>query len=285
MLNRTIRLKYNGLTSRELGVHKGVPQGSALGPILWNYAIEDIHKLFKSSPTLELVAYADDLTIISHGNEQPETTQNLLNQIDNFIRSKGLEISAEKSELMHIIGPGTRPKPDDLPSYSIGGRRIDQKDYMKILGVPIDKHMQLRIEDEDTWSKLAKAKKLLRYLRMYNVIDNTKDWKILFEALVKSLLIQNFIPMLAVDPRARIWADKNFLYTMMYTFCFPRFTSHNLLQTMLQVEDTAETVQKQLIAGSTDLNTSPQQRESYITLEEILLHGDLLSHIEKKASL
>jgi len=84
--------------------------------------------------------------IISHGNEQPEKTQNLLNQIDNFIRSKGLEISAEKSELMHIIGPGRRPKPGDLPSYRIGGRPIDRKDYMKIPGIPIDRYMQLRIE-------------------------------------------------------------------------------------------------------------------------------------------
>jgi len=118
---------------------------------------------------------------------------------------------------------------------------------------------------------------------MYDIIDNIRDWKILFEALVKSLLIQNFIPMLAIDPRAGIWADKNFLYTIMYTFGFPRFTSHSLLQAMLQIEATGETVQKQLIAGSTNLNTSSQQRESYITLEEILLHGDLLTHIEKQA--
>jgi len=222
ILNRSIRVKINNLVSKDLGVHRGVPQGAALGPILRNYSIEDIRKLAKPSPTLQLLAYANDLTIVSHGNQKPWQTQRLLDQINHYIKSKGLMISTEKSELMHIIGPGRRPKDQDLPEYYIPGRGIRQEEHIKILGIPINKFMELRIEDESTNEKLAKTKRLLRFLKIHNIVASSNDWQLLSESLLKSVLVHNFIPLMATDNKARIWADKNLLYGIMYTLGLPR---------------------------------------------------------------
>jgi len=259
ILNITIRVKINHLVFRDLGVHRGVPQGSALGPILWNCSIEDIRKLVKPSPTLQLLAYADDLTIVSHDNEKPWRTQRLLDQI----RSKGLEISQENSELLHIVGPGRRPKDQDLPEYYIAGRGIRQEEHLKILRIPINRFMELRIEDDNTNEKLAKAKKLLRFLRMHNIVFSTSEWKVLFESLLKSVLIYNFIPLMATDKA--------------------RYVSHNMIQVLYHMETEDEITQKRLIAGVTNLNAPREQREDYITLEEIFLHGGVLTWATKTA--
>jgi len=84
-------------------------------------------------------------------------------------------ISTEKSELMHIIGPGRRPKDQDLPEYYISGRGIRQEEHIKILGIPINKFMELRIEDESTNEKLAKTKRLLRFLKIHNIVASSKE--------------------------------------------------------------------------------------------------------------
>ena len=56
-----------------------------------------------------------------------------------------------------------------------------------------------------------------------------------------------------------------------------------MIQVLYDIETAAEITQKQLIAGSTNLNAPQSQREDYITLEEIFLHGGLLTWVTKTA--
>jgi len=104
------------------------------------------------------MAYADDLTIISHGSENYPFVQRTLNRIDRYLRERGLEISTEKSELMHVLGPGRRPKIDSLPSYHINGETIAPRDHLRILGVTITNQLLLKTENEDTVTRLGSQK-------------------------------------------------------------------------------------------------------------------------------
>jgi len=111
VINRRIRIQYKKLSSYSMEVNKGLPQGSAPGPLLWNYAIEDIHRkiMINTKPIYQntmILSFADDLTIVAHGIEHSET-QALLNQIQQYIEGKGLEINADKSEMITITGPGS----------------------------------------------------------------------------------------------------------------------------------------------------------------------------------
>jgi len=141
ILNRSIKLKYRGLVSRELGIYKGVPQGSALGPILWNYAISDLSKELDKhrGQNTSIVAYADDITLLSNGANNHKSTQGLLDQINRYMQLRGLEISPEKCELLHVIGPGRRPKEEELPRYMLANHEIAPREFIKILGVPVYK--------------------------------------------------------------------------------------------------------------------------------------------------
>jgi len=74
----------------------------------------------------------------------------------------------------------------------------------------------LDTEEEDMTARLDKARKLLRHLSINRIVMNNLEWNTLFEAYLKSLLIHNFIPLLALDSRARGWAGKNIIHSMIY---------------------------------------------------------------------
>jgi len=88
-----------------------------------------------ADPFIKLVAYADDLTLDSHGADNHNKTQRTINQC---IKRWRLSISAEKCELIRIIGPGRRPSEPDLPKLQIDGQTIRPEDHLKILGLLLD---------------------------------------------------------------------------------------------------------------------------------------------------
>jgi len=129
--------------------------------------------------------------------------------------------------------------------------------------------------------KINQAKKLLRHLKISKLISNTSEWRQLFESFLRSLLIHNFTPMLAIDAKARIWADKNFTYAVAYILGIPRYVPHGLIQLMTNMSSTDESVQEQLIKGGTNINSSRTIRQAYLVLEEIFHLGGLLAYINK----
>ena len=56
--DRSLKVAVNGQTSESLPVEASVPQGSILGPLLWNVYVDDLLRLL-----LAVSAYADDCTL------------------------------------------------------------------------------------------------------------------------------------------------------------------------------------------------------------------------------
>ncbi|KAK4317989.1 hypothetical protein Pmani_010946 [Petrolisthes manimaculis] len=58
LLERHLKVVHNGLQSPPCNIEAGVPQGSVLGPLLWNIYVNDLLNLVPSAK-----AYADDVTV------------------------------------------------------------------------------------------------------------------------------------------------------------------------------------------------------------------------------
>lgn len=117
----------------------GVPQGSVLGPTLWNFFYDGVLRL-PVHENIRLIAFADDLAVIAtaHNSELLEQLLNpVLGDITNWMASNGLTIAPEKSECVIL----TRKHGLHEPELHINGSVIAVNKTTRYLGVHLDKRL------------------------------------------------------------------------------------------------------------------------------------------------
>ena len=102
LTGRSLRVVVNGHTSASFPVEASVPQGSVLGPILWNICFND---LLQSVPSAS--AYADDCTVsltYERGEEQAavQTANALLSDIMAWGDRWQVKFAPEKTQAMVV---------------------------------------------------------------------------------------------------------------------------------------------------------------------------------------
>lgn len=138
------KLEYvnrDGLTCK-IDMVCGVPQGSVLGPLLWNLAYDQV--LRSTLPIgCSAICYADDTLVLANGEDWQDAIANgnmAVAVIVRSIRTMGLKVAAEKTEAM-FLHDGTLGTPP--PSFiRISDTRVQTKRNIKYLGLQID----------ETWS-------------------------------------------------------------------------------------------------------------------------------------
>ena len=109
-------------------VKLGVPQGSVLGPLLFNIFINDI--LFLLSET-EIYNYADDTTIYCSHQELQEVTIRLENdtaKLSTWFAGNFMKLNEEKCHLL-VFG-----EKDTKVSIKVGSSVIKESNEEKLLG-------------------------------------------------------------------------------------------------------------------------------------------------------
>ena len=182
--NRQQRVKINSSFSDWKEIKIGVPQGSVLGPLLFNVFVNDI---FWFSHRTKICNYADDTTIFACHPDlntivtQLEEDSSVLVKwfSDNF-----LKLNDDKCHLMIFGDESTET------TISIGNSRINESDYEKLLGVTFDKKLSFKKHVEDL-SKKANQK-LHALARLSNYIDPIKS-EILMNSFIRSQF--NYCPL------------------------------------------------------------------------------------------
>lgn len=135
--NRTQCIKLEGLCSKFVAVHKGVPQGSVLGPLLFLLYINDLGQNVSDT---NLHFYADDTVIYCYGSsltQAIETLQKAFVAFQHSLIQLKLVLNADKTKLM--LFSKSKKVPEPIPVVStLEGNVIEIVHEYKYLGVWID---------------------------------------------------------------------------------------------------------------------------------------------------
>ena len=118
----------------------GVPQGSVLGPILWNILYDGVLNvsLLEGCRT---IAFADDLALLvdaENENYLEFKVNECLRRIDNWMKKNKLEISPTKSETVLL----KHPRKFSNVTFKIQNQTITTKNCIKYLGILIDNRLK-----------------------------------------------------------------------------------------------------------------------------------------------
>ena len=178
--DRKQRVKMNGSYSEWRNINHGVPQGSVLGPLLFNIYIND---LFISVSNSLICNYADDTTIYVSDYRNEEIIRKL--EIDTAIlsewfRDNSMKVNAEKCHLMFF----SNTKSTNI-EIKINNEMIHESPEEKLLGIIFDKTLSFKAHVTSLYKKANQ--KLHALSRIAHYMDSEK-----LKHVMKAFILSQF---------------------------------------------------------------------------------------------
>ena len=169
------RVKINNTYSTWAEILFGVPQGSILGPLLYNIFLCDLFLFIKNS---NVASYADDTTPYETGKSSEEVLSSLKNAgeiILSWFEDNSMKANPDKYHLL-LSGPNS----DDI---TIGNKTISSSKCEKLLGVKIDSKLSFNELIEDLCKK---ASRKLNVLSRLASITNFEQRRLIMNSFITS---------------------------------------------------------------------------------------------------
>jgi hypothetical protein len=170
LTQRSFCVRVGSTYSRWSFTSRGVPQGTVLGPILFNAATAGLKNLQLTKDST-IILYADDLLLVKPLPSQTdeEDLQTDCNTILSFYEGEKLKLNGSKTELLLTsVAPGGAPPLHN--KITLGGSDISITQELKYLGILFDQRMTFA--KHASWVS-GKARKMLGAIRRV-----LKRWKL-----------------------------------------------------------------------------------------------------------
>jgi exonuclease III len=161
--------------------HKGVPQGSILGPLLFLLYVNDLPSCIRHHCLL----FADDTTIIIKGKTHNELTENIsitLTDVSNWLHKNGLCMNTSKTKLVRFATRNSKIAPLNI---KMGNEQIEEVTSTMFLGIVIDTYLNWKQQVDVVSTRINKFNFAIRKLK---VITSDKTALLVYHSYVASAL-------------------------------------------------------------------------------------------------
>ena len=164
--HRKQKVKINNTSSVWTDIVFGVPQGSILGPLIFNIFICDLFLFF---PDMNIVGYADDNTPYSLGKTKDEVLNEIKlasDKLFTWFQDNYMKINPDK---FHLLLSNTK----DV-KINICNETISSSSKEKLLGVTIDNNLSFEQHVEDLCKKANQKINALARIAYYMNLEQRK---------------------------------------------------------------------------------------------------------------
>ena len=184
--NREQCVKINNVFSSFMVLVSGVPQGSILGPILFNIFINDLVYFIKS----DLGNFADDNSISDAAKTIPDLIKILENEANNAIEwfhINGMIVNPEKFQAIIF---NRRPGDNNAHTLKFANKEIQTSSEVILLGIEIDNNLNFNKHIHELTKRAAGQ---LNFLSRQQKFLNQDAKKVVIESFV--LANFNYCPL------------------------------------------------------------------------------------------
>ena len=168
--NRRHVVKCANMTSSEINVHYGVPQGSILGPLYFIIYVNDFLTKISTCNNLSIIMYADDTVILTHGTSATtatDTMQEVLTRVTTWCNTNKLTINVKKTKHMLVSRVVNHELELGVPILHVNGEPLSNVESYHYLGVCLNRKLSFDETVRDTYIKANKKLYTLRRIRPY----------------------------------------------------------------------------------------------------------------------
>ena len=154
---------FNGKSSDILNISCGVPQGSVLVPLLFLIYINDLPNI---SSKLNFFLFADDTNLYYESDDLMELEKTMnkeLKQLSLWLNVNRLALNIGKTNF--IVFRGKKKPCNHNVTLLMNKKAIEQKPYVKYLGLLIDEHLNWREQISTTTKKISRSVGIICKLR------------------------------------------------------------------------------------------------------------------------
>lgn len=181
-----ILLYDNSGGTTEYEVTAGVPQGSVLGPTLWNVMYDGVLRLAIPSGT-RIVGFADDVAVVVTARSIDEI-QLLANEVASavsvWMEKAGLQLAGQKTEAVLI----SRSRPREIAEVRVGEHIVTTQRELKYLGIVIDDRLSFKNHVRHASEKASRTSMALSWM-MPNVGGPKSGKRRLLSGVTTSVLL------------------------------------------------------------------------------------------------
>ena len=164
--NRKQRTKIEDNYSSWSEILFGVPQGSILGPLLFNIFLADLFFIIKD---IDIASYADDTTPFIVENDLEDVITSLEKasvDLFNWFKNNRLKSNADK---FHVLISTNKPVSVNIGNYTIENSRCE-----KLLGVKIDANLNFNDHISDLCKKASRKIHALARVTPFMALEKRK---------------------------------------------------------------------------------------------------------------